>query len=422
MGNRCTKVENRYHAPLKIIVTDPCGKNTLFRLATNDSRVIKSQRRNVTVSVFDTDEAERPYSALTVAAGTYVWIESNCLGKPDVLSDADQSSVGRRMTNTSLNDYDLPNSVITDETDTPVIESTMTDTKLGNVICRQNMQLEKEVKECLGNTFKSALSGLRDVAETGTTELATAFTKFVKDMENKTFELRNYIDSQTAPCQNADMIYQLLENQKLSFQTVIQKCTLKVTDGKLCDYDALDIEQQKRVLLELERYLRNGVNILTNVSKALKWSFRCIALVFVLVFIYQIYKSDNPLKEATKKIIDFGVGYVVAAIGSKLGALIGAIGGPIGVVVGSILGGMIGGVLGRYCGKGIFKIVCIFFPKSTGGPGQPPIEGTKYIYGQPCIQGAGAVMEQTKLHGLLPKGQPKIAGAEAAIGLPKLWK
>ncbi|XP_045173655.2 uncharacterized protein LOC123535164 [Mercenaria mercenaria] len=284
------------------------------------------------------------------------------------------------------------------------------------------MQLKKEIQDGAGKLVISTASGLRDEAEKCTREMAAAFTRMVKDMENATFELVTVLENQPVISPQADTLYQLIEKQKLAFETIIAKCTLKVTDGKLSDFNALDFYQQDLVLLELGRYLRKGIKILTTVFKALKWSFRFIVLIFVSVFIYQIYESNNPWKEATKKIINAGVGFVVAVIGSKLGALIGAIGGPVGVVVGSILGGMLGGVLGSYCGKGIFKIVCmIFFPKSTGGPGQPPIEGTEHVYGQPCIPGVGTVMDQTKLHGILRTGQPKITGAESTIGLPKLW-
>ncbi|XP_045172056.1 uncharacterized protein LOC123534072 [Mercenaria mercenaria] len=284
------------------------------------------------------------------------------------------------------------------------------------------MRLEKEIKEVLGNTIGSEVSGMQTEVEKGTKEMAAIFMKFVKDIEN-TCERRNILDSQPEIGPEADTIYQLVEKQHLTCQTLMTKCTLKVTDGQVCDCNALDIKQQELVLFELERYLKDGVKLLTTVFKALKWSHKCIFLICASVFIYHfIYNSHKRRKEATKKGLNVVAGLIAAFAGSKLGALIGAVGGPIGVVVGFILGGMIGRVIGRYCGKGIFKIVSmIFFPKSIGGQGQPPIKGTKYSYGQPRIPGAGAIKDKTKLHGILPKGQPKITGAEAAKGLPKLW-
>ena len=84
MGNTVTTIENRHKKPVKIIFTHPCGRNSQFHLDVKGTKTVTSNRGNISVSVFETEDAPRPYSVLTAGAGTSIWIESNYEGSPEV--------------------------------------------------------------------------------------------------------------------------------------------------------------------------------------------------------------------------------------------------------------------------------------------------------------------------------------------------
>ena len=84
MGSRLTTIENRHKNPVKIIFTHPCRRNSQFHLDVNGTKTVKSKRGNITVSVFETEDAPRPYSMLTTEAGTTICIESNNAECPEV--------------------------------------------------------------------------------------------------------------------------------------------------------------------------------------------------------------------------------------------------------------------------------------------------------------------------------------------------
>ena len=68
------------------------GKNELFRLDPNDNRILKTNRGEVNISVYDPHKEDDTFAYesvnVTIAhTSTYVTIEENCEGKPTIITD-----------------------------------------------------------------------------------------------------------------------------------------------------------------------------------------------------------------------------------------------------------------------------------------------------------------------------------------------
>jgi hypothetical protein len=53
----------------------------MFNLKKDCSKTVKYDRGNITVTVYDTIDTTKAYSALTAGAGTSIWVDKDCVDK-----------------------------------------------------------------------------------------------------------------------------------------------------------------------------------------------------------------------------------------------------------------------------------------------------------------------------------------------------
>lgn len=77
-----THVSNGLDVEVKVIVTHPGGRSDLLRIEPQKTRNVPTDKGTVTISVYESPDAEYPYESVNLPSDYSVVVRTNAQGKP----------------------------------------------------------------------------------------------------------------------------------------------------------------------------------------------------------------------------------------------------------------------------------------------------------------------------------------------------